>query len=433
MHKRGLWLARLLASATLCAVGIGCGVFDDNGSSSLAVEPLGSQFTLACVSPNGSGGVSVHATGDGGFALVIAEADGATDQSLVLHRFDTATETFAAPKRVLGPSADAFLGVHSCMSGDGSLVISWQSGRDLSNVFAGKFLDILDTHFVRVSGDAPAPEAVVQANVNTVGRQANSHLSCLRDGGVALTWQSRCTAVERIGIAWVSFRPDECDSEPPEGLYLGRFGRDGLATESAQLVSPAGGSRVPREAAIAAISDGRFVVVAGKQVQVYGRDGLLQDTRSLLLGGQRDDPELFCLGDISCVVKVGAGAEIIDLGTPADTLTLTLKANSSEALPDGTTAQIVATRPDMACDDSGLCIGTWRLERDTQIYDVFETASLGVFARGFDARSRRLGEEFALTDFDGAQDIEVWPIGSNTFVVAAALNGQTIIQRLRLR
>jgi hypothetical protein len=417
----------------LCTAGLGCaGDGDRNG---LGVEAVG---VAALVAPGYSGGRRGFALGeseDGTFLLVSVEdvctgddCDGVPSDRVVAARYDADLSQITGPLRLANASVDSRLFVAACGRSNGAFNAAWSN---LNRLVEGVNLDTANVEVVNDSDGEP-----FIANENTVGSQANPHVACLGGADLVVTWESTCTAVQRNGNVFVHFTPDDCVSEPEDGLYFQLFDQDGNRKGPLEMVVRAADG-IADEAGVAPLPDRRWLLAAGALLQVRDDTGAVID-EVMFDDGPGDDPLVSCSDDGICAVvwsAEGVRARIVDAQAIAEAADVVVEEAVFGAEPDP--VFVLPLEAGLACDPDGVCLVSWRSVREVSQGDVTVTEEMGVFARALDARTGTLGPETLLVaaeevGFNGSAPALV-SIGSGEFAAVRSLGDALSMQRVDVR
>ena len=436
-------LTRAALALLVCGISA-CGDSSGGSSSELIVEPQDETRTVGVNVAYGA--VALTPLGSGDFLLVRTETedDNPTDedtgqQSIVTERFDADLASIGEGSVDAGPSPHFLSWVSACSS-NGKIAASWTDFTPHKQLPFGITLDTQNVEAVRLDDDSN-PLGSFTVNENLIGEQRQSHIACLSDGSLAITWTSQCIAVNRLGdISFALFTPEECNTEPVNGAYLQRFDANGDPEGPMQLVAGANQSDwSSSEPAIASLPHGRVLVVTGNLARVYDENGTTNDETAIPSGSYA--PLLSCSHDRCTILTSGLSgpitATVVDPDDLSDAVEIEVKAPVVEIDEPEHTVTVEPQRPNLACDAAGTCLITWRLARESWFTDYGNTEELGIYAVAIDARSGRLGFEQLLVaapliGFNESTTVTT-AVSDGKFVTARNTDGVVILDRVDVR
>lgn len=402
----------------------GCGGRD--GAGDLVVETIEGELVVEdSVAGRSIDSVTLQ-SGDGRVTAVWATAVGASSNEILSQSVDPDLVVSGEPVSLSGNSTYGVSQPAACRESD-SLAIAWAESLIMDPPPPGVTLDTGNVLAVFSWPEGEVLSGVLRVNANEIGVQRAPSVACLRAGRRAVTWTNECVAIRRIGPnAVVHFTPEECSDEPEDGTYLQLFDETGAPLGPSRLISGVRNRRAP----VAPAESGDFVVLVDSTIQLWSSAGVQLDE-------VMDPDSNFSEGYLAC-----AGKRCVAAVTDDDLSVWLIHANalresSVVAVEESTqTSEAEVVRPRdgrVACDEGGVCLLTWLLERETTDGDVVLIESLGIYGRALDLRTGRLGEEVLLDgDNSTTSGVLVAAAGSGIFVTGSVEGKRLVLRRVRV-
>jgi hypothetical protein len=307
---------------------------------------------------------------------------------------------------------DGFRANASACVGVNGLVTAWTS--HLSELASGITLDSRNVELT-VGG-----KAGIVANTNAIGWQSWPSVACLSGGRYAVSWSSYCTVVERTEDFVDYYRSDLCDDEPADGVYFQMFESDGTKLGPMRFVSGSNNSTH-----VAALDGDRFAIVAGAKAEVRSSDGELIGSIDIPENGHISGLE--CLGTLCARANYGQ-LQLFDAGALQSFLPIVVRGRNFV----GTNRVIEPYGFSFACEPGGTCLAAWTLW-DVH-FDAFRDDYPGVYARPFDLKTGKVGEEIRLQHgVPATGDALVASVGPRGFVVAVQMRDGYALHRVSVQ
>lgn len=406
-------MRRYLCIALLALSGCGGG---GGGGDSLVVATVDGQAVIESA-VHFSGLYSVTLVGGGDEVSVLwSEPSGSSHGDIVRQDIGADLVLSGLRSRVEADANHWLSKPSACHDGD-DLAVAWNDF-----LFETPIGITLDEGNVAVTPSWPPAQSPSRPHPNTIGRQNYPSIACLSDGDRVIAWHNFCGAVETVGNGRFYFVPDECDAEPPHGNYLRFFDSSGAAISEPILLD----EQIYPWPLVAATEASGFVVIAGASIQTWAKDRIV----GRLDGADvwSPDASLACVGR-RCAAATGGQVLLFDASRLDESVVVTFQ-ESSEPGPDET---IDPRNANLACDNTGICVVTWVLERATTDYDVIDIESLGIYARAFELNTGRMGPAIQIQaptiDDYGARIAATGPGG---FLIARAPGADIVLSRLQV-
>jgi hypothetical protein len=356
--------------------------------------------TAAVAEPDGYGGfVVVWSDGDAGQPL---------QGRIAAQIYDPTIEGFRAALDLSGTSQNLLRPVAACASAAGTYNVAWEDQLPTASLPTGIYLDVANVRLRNAIVSDSEPSAPPVANDNLVGSQSDPAIACRTDGTFVVAWRNVCLAVERRGTTSIHYRPEECETEPANGIYWRRFSADGMPLGPSIRVD-APDESIPGNPSLAALPDGGALLLAPYRLGPFTETTVIRidgagTTQTLLtidtvpLSFSRHSLHCFTSRCIAVLGEFGNDVvvDVIETDPPARSDRF-IVAQNDPGPPDGT-APIYVDDARASCDPIGRCLITWVRKAVEIDYDVILSETTTPLARVFDATAGLLGPVVALSE-----------------------------------
>jgi len=414
---------RRITLGFLLALSVGCGNSTHEAGPSALVVEVAAERTFDGRSLGRTGG-SLALVGSGQEAVLAwSRVEDNQRSEIVAQRFNSSLDEADELERISGP-VPKWLTEPSLCGDDHGLSAAWSGG-------TGSLPEGIttDTGYVEASLDRN-DAARLRVQDDLTGEETGSALACAPDGSRAMTWGHRCYAIEKHDDYFITFEPEQCKTEPSDGLYMQVFERDGMPVAAPRKLSDSGQGDV---AAIAAAGRDRFIVITPGAIQLRNRSGDLLDQAPIGSQLHERHSSVACLGT-RCAAAFGWGT--VQLWTfDANDLEHALKTVIREREDTAPGEAEYGASPHVACDETSGCVVTWVLMHGVIVDEYFGyDESLVIYARAFDLEGGRMGEDESIAGGENLDDgALIASIGAGSFVTARLGISDITMQHLQVK